>query len=368
MANSQLIQGAADSASNFVDIGKAFEEGRLESGAGDALAKRLEEDRRNSIEMKNYVNSLEQIDVAKVEESMRPEVNDFLIKSRNEYADAARKASKLDAADPGYMEAVATMNRVNGSFKNLSTQLDGFKLKRDQYMTDTKNNSISNASKGIEKLNALYKNNDFDIVIGPNGDFTIANGGEYVPFTDFDKDTDYNYSLKNYAFTDQIMGLMEKANTFANPIIGDKGAYSRFDYQLSSFFRDMSSEDLASVVEDDLLGGGRALSETKEFLDYEMETDLDLMLPENQDKLILWVQDWYMKSLNTTALSAKKSKENDYRRELVNKFNDKYKGVDLMVDYSKDASEKELIDLRNYVIAQSKLRLVADPLDALDGP
>ena len=161
MGNNQLIKGAGDSAKKFVDIRKSYNEtgGQDTKYSMQRLQDQVYEERQNEIEMKNFVNSMQEIDVAKVEESMRPEVNDFLIKSRNEYAEAARLATKLDAGDPNYIKAVATMNRVNGSFQNLSKQLDSFKTKRTQFMTDTKNNSISAASdKAL--LDSIYKNNE----------------------------------------------------------------------------------------------------------------------------------------------------------------------------------------------------------------
>ena len=322
MGNNQLIKGAGDSAKKFVDIRKSYNEtgGQDTKYSMQRLQDQVYEERQNEIEMKNFVNSMQEIDVAKVEESMRPEVNDFLIKSRNEYAEAARLATKLDAGDPNYIKAVATMNRVNGSFQNLSKQLDSFKTKRTQFMTDTKNNSISAASdKAL--LDSIYKNNDFDIIIGPNGDFTLAVDNEYVPFSDFDKDTKYNYHLKNFVFGDQIMALTEKANTFANPIIGDDGAYARFNYQLSSFFRNMDDEDLASVLEDDIIGNGVPLIMTESYKEFDAMLGGLGLAPENRSQLLAWTQNYYMQGLNATSLSAKKAKERSYNQQLQAKKN-----------------------------------------------
>ena len=115
MANKALIQGAGKAAGQFVDVGQAFmagvmvpmtEQQRIQQAQARYNA------RMDEAELKNYVNSMEDIDVAKIEESMRPEVNDFLIANKNEYANAARIASQADADSQAYQEAVTTKNRI----------------------------------------------------------------------------------------------------------------------------------------------------------------------------------------------------------------------------------------------------------------
>jgi len=139
MANNTLIQGAGIAAGGaktggFTDIGGAFMAGALNMSpqAQMAIRQNIYNKRQDAIELKNYVNNMGDINVNKVEESMRPEVNDFLIKQRNEYAEAAKMASKLDAEDPAYAEAISKMNSINASFKSLSENLDKFKTNREQ--------------------------------------------------------------------------------------------------------------------------------------------------------------------------------------------------------------------------------------------
>ena len=69
MANSNLIKGAGTSASSFGDLGGGFNAG-LKTGSTltdmqtRALNSRLYQERQDEVELKNYVNSMDTVDVA----------------------------------------------------------------------------------------------------------------------------------------------------------------------------------------------------------------------------------------------------------------------------------------------------------------
>jgi hypothetical protein len=312
MANQNLITGAGIAADKFVNPGTSFTAGaavgsQISDMARIAMQQNLYQKRQDEVEMKNYVNSFDgdQFNVAKVEESMRPEVNDYLIKSRNEYSEAAKLASKLDAEDPRYAEAIATMNRINNSFENLSTGLDGIKNKRTKFYEDVKNNTISEAS-DVSKLNSLYKDPDFDIVIGPSGDITLNHNGEYVALESFDDDTEYNYFLINNEGFNNIMTLTDKAQKGGAKIEG--GLEQNYQYQLNQMFNTMGREDMESMLYDTVI------SDTP--LNLRPDFDTALLDIENDQALRKWLSNTYLQSLKTVAKGSYDQKRAEANRKI----------------------------------------------------
>ena len=327
--NASLIQGAGTAAGGrtggFVDVSGAFMKGATQPMTQLQMMnmrRKMYDRRRNEIELKNYVNSLEDIDLAKVEDSMRDEVSSFLIQNRNRYAEAAKIASRTDADNPEYMDAVREMNKIKSSFKNLSSNLDTFKKNREQFYEDVKNNSISDAS-NVDALNALYKNNDYDIVIDPFGSFSIFTEGEYVPLSDFTEDTDYNYHLKNSEGFNAIMDLTNKVHKAGVKLEG--GARDIVSRNLSVLFNNMGQEDLMSMVYDNMLDSKIPIIDRDDFND-------DLLSIENEDQLRTYLHDVFLEGLeavgessfNTNSVSSKKKKRRSSGGGSSN-FN-KYKG------------------------------------------
>ena len=303
MANQSLIKGAGIAADTFANIQGGYNAG-LQTGydaKAVAMALRQAQYQRNKdeAELKNYVNSMDTIDVAKVEPGMRDEVNNFLISNRNKYAKAARTASELDADDPAYMKAISTMNEINGSFKALSENLDLFKQKREQYYDDTKNNRISEASiinGNTDNLNSLFKNNDFDIVIEPTGTFQINHDGDYIPFSDFEKDTAYNYHLVNNVGFNQIMDLTNKAQNGGAKI--ENALETNYKYQLNGMFNTMGREDMMSMIYDTVISDTPLNMVPGNGWD---DSYLDI---ENDKQLRAWLANTYLEGLKKVAIGS----------------------------------------------------------------
>ena len=334
MANSQLITGAKDSASNFVDVGGAVMEGVLtpeNPSVARNQARIMQQRMANQVELQNYVTNMDTIEINKVEESMKPEVNDFLIKSRNEYAAAAKIASKTDAEDPAYREAVETMNRVNTSFKSLSTNLDQFKVRREQFYTDFEDGNISDSNSlgTTDRLTALYKDEDYDIVVDPYGGFTIqAEDGEYIPISAFNEDTDYNYSLKNYTGFNELNTLVKQAND-GQVVIGDDTNLKRnYTYKINSMLNGMNREDLLSLVYDDPMDATVALVDRDDFED-------DLLLIENQNALKDWVAQEYIEDLQSVAKESAQLKYNKDNKPTKAELKDRATEKKLLADVNK---------------------------------
>jgi len=317
MANKSLILGAGQAAGTFNNAQSGFNAGMAQSGPTEiammAMRDAMYKARQDEVELKNYVGSMETIDVSKVEESMRPEVNQFLIKNRNDYAAAAKKASELDASDPGYLEAVNKMNSIDAAFKNLSANMDGFKNKRDQYYEDDRNNSISQAS-NRESLDAMFKNSEYDIVINPTGGFSIGTGENYVDYSEFDKDGDYNYFLVNNEGFNNIMTLTNKAQNGAAKIEG--GLEDNYRYQLNQMFNTMGREDMESMVYDTVISDVPLNMVRDEDGKSTNGWSDDLLLIENDSKLRKWLSENYLKSLKQVAAGSYAQKRAEANRKI----------------------------------------------------
>ena len=327
MANETLIKGAGFASGGletggFVNLQSAYVQGMntpMSEIGRRALQEAAYKRKQDEVELKNYVNKLEDVEIGKVEDSMRPEVTQFLVDNKNNYAEAARLAADLDADDPAYMEAVSEMNRINSAFKSLSKNLDLFKEKRTQFYDDVRNNSISKGS-NLDALNSLFKNSDYAVEIDEYGNLSVENDGEYVPMTDFEEDTEYNYFLTDAEDFNKLMKLTETATSGAVKIQG--GLEQNYRYQLNGLFNTMGREDLMSMMYDTVISN-TPLKDREDF-------DQGLFDIEREGELREWLSNTYMDSLKTVAASAAKQKEirnrpKPTRGEIVN--NQKIKKV-----------------------------------------
>jgi hypothetical protein len=306
MGNDTLIKGASlayggNQTGGFLNPQAGYVQGvntPMSELGQQAMREAAYKRRQDEIELKNYVNSMETVDLAKVEESMRPEVTEFLVANKKNYAEAARLASDLDADDPMYMKAVSEMNQIDAAFKALSGNLDMFKKKRTEFYDDVKANNISKAS-NKDALNSMFKNSDYAIEIDEFGALSIENDGEYVPMTDFEEDTEYNYFLTDNEDFTKLMDLTNSANSGATVISG--GLEQSYKYKLNGIFNTMGREDLMSMMYDTVINDV-PLKDREDF-------DLGLFEVEREDELREWLSDTYMNSLKTVAASSAKQKE-----------------------------------------------------------
>ena len=292
------MTGAGIAASSFNNLQEGYNKGMAASGPTEiamaSMREQMYKARQDEVELKNYVNGMENIDVSKVEESMRPELNAWLIKNRNEYAAAAKRASKLDADHPDYLTSVNKMNEIDAAFKNASAKFDGFKNKRDQYYEDDRNNSISLAA-DRENLDAMFKNSEYDIVMKPDGSFVINNGeNEYIDYSEFEKDGKYNYFLVNNEGFNGIMNLTNNAQQGATKIEG--GLEQNYLYKLNQMFNTMGREDIESMLYDTVISDV-PLNKDENF-------NPELLQVENDNALRKWMSETYLEKLKIVANGA----------------------------------------------------------------
>ena len=152
--NKALIQGAYSSAPKF----QSYRIGRKDDDLSRQMRmQRMYEDR----EVRKYIENLGPgAEVDKLPGSMQEPVTNFLNDNRMRYGQLARIAAKAPAGSPQYMKVRSEMNKIQGRFKNLSSQLDNFKNLKQEYLSDFDEGIISKGSKDAT-LKQLFKTDDY---------------------------------------------------------------------------------------------------------------------------------------------------------------------------------------------------------------
>ena len=126
--NQALIQASKGTGEQFIDYGAVLQP------AVKGMMRDLE---IADNKMASFVNSLPPgANIEKLPEGMRPEVERYLRDSKNEYAEAAKVASKLSPSDAGYREAVDRMNSIKTGFVNLNKNLEAHLANRVEFIQD----------------------------------------------------------------------------------------------------------------------------------------------------------------------------------------------------------------------------------------
>ena len=212
MGNNTLIKGAATSAKNFVDIGASFRGGvaAAESSipSSGAIPKTVRDNDRYQEIVNQHMNKMKtDIDLTSFSNAENKSIRNFLLAERSKYAEAAKQIAKIeDRTSDEYMSLQDTMNGVNNSFVNLSSQLQSYKKSKVEYAEDQLNNSLS---KGMDP----EQNRQAMIMYG----FYDADG---------DKKSDSNYDapfkiLENGKLGFDIDGKLIDYNEMPAPIYKD---------------------------------------------------------------------------------------------------------------------------------------------------
>ena len=98
--------------------------------------------------MGNFIDNMPaNIDIAKVPQSMRPQLGKYLVEAKNEYFENAKLASSNSPNSPIYMEAVDRMNEITQSFANLNNDFNKLKELKYQAIEDFDNGMISEGNR-----------------------------------------------------------------------------------------------------------------------------------------------------------------------------------------------------------------------------
>ena len=152
-ANQALIQASRGTGEQFIDYGAVLQ---------PVVKGMMRELEIADNKMASFVNSLPPgANIEKLPQGMRPEVERYLRDSKNEYAEAAKVASKLSPSDAGYREAVDKMNSIKTGFMNLNKNLEAHLANRVEFIQDKDDLSTSLRGNDNVFLTSVYAG-DYD--------------------------------------------------------------------------------------------------------------------------------------------------------------------------------------------------------------
>ena len=269
---------------------QAFQSG-LNSGLQGAAvqqAKRAQAANAVNNKVSSYINQLNSdIDLSGLTESQNQAVSNYLVKERNEYAQAASAISKIeDPSSEAYLEARDKMNSIRRSFGNLASQLNNYKQDKVSYLKDFDNKRISvgNDIGSLSNAAKLYTD-EGDMGIGRGGQLTFYNeaGGDYESYSTMQKPF-----LKDFKAADSILQLNESVYSSGQYLNGARKNMIR--NKMKNMINSGGRDTLLSLASDDfMIEGGLNIQ------------DPSMFEPGNEDLLSDMVLNRYMDALSDTA-------------------------------------------------------------------
>lgn len=186
MVNNALIQGAAKTGKQFLDVGAAAAKGLsgYNSGSATPANDRAAKNKAIQSNVNNYMSNLKtDMDFTSFSPEETRTMRNFLMSQRTEYANAAKEAAKLgDTSSPEYMQYVDVMQNVNNSFKNMASQIGAYKKGKVDYAENQLSGMYSNGNGDANKNAAIIYgfadvDNDGKKDPGMNAPFKILQGG-----------------------------------------------------------------------------------------------------------------------------------------------------------------------------------------------
>jgi len=235
--NQALIQASRGTGEQFIDYGAVIQP------AVKGMMRKLE---IADNKMASFVNSLPpDANIEKLPEGMRPEVERYLRDSKNEYAEAAKVASKLSPSDAGYREAVDKMNSIKTGFVNLNKNLEAHLANRVEFIQDKDDLSGSLLDNDNIFLTSVYA--------GDYEGFKVT-GGE-LEF--LDKSTNKykrNSEFPQYSLTDAVGANKITDLRFSARKNGLQGIIDTEGYQMgvSNLFKGLGAQGVIDMAFDGL--------------------------------------------------------------------------------------------------------------------
>lgn len=207
-ANQALIQASRGTGEQFIDYGAVLQ---------PVVKGMMRELEIADNKMASFVNSLPPgANIEKLPEGMRPEVERYLRDSKNEYAEAAKVASKLSPSDAGYREAVDKMNSIKTGFMNLNKNLEAHLANRVEFIQDKDDLSGSLSGNDNIFLTSVYAG-DYDgfKVTGGELEFLDKSTNKYRRNSEFPQ-----YSLTDVIGADGVAKIFDNERNLGNKGLG----------------------------------------------------------------------------------------------------------------------------------------------------
>jgi hypothetical protein len=207
-ANQALIRASRGTGEQFIDYGAVLQ----------PVVKGMMRDLEIADnKMASFVNSLPPgANIEKLPQGMRPEVERYLRDSKNEYAEAAKVASKLSPSDAGYREAVDKMNSIKTGFMNLNKNLEAHLANRVEFIQDKDDLSTSLRGNDNVFLTSVYAG-DYDgfKVTGGELEFLDKSTNKYKRNSEFPQ-----YSLTDVVGADGVAKIFDTERNLGNKGLG----------------------------------------------------------------------------------------------------------------------------------------------------
>ena len=207
-ANQALIRASRGTGEQFIDYGAVLQ---------PVVKGMMRELEIADNKMASFVNSLPPgANIEKLPEGMRPEVERYLRDSKNEYAEAAKVASKLSPSDAGYREAVDKMNSIKTGFMNLNKNLEAHLANRVEFIQDKDDLSTSLPKNDNVFLTSVYAG-DYDgfKVTGGELEFLDKSTNKYKRNSEFPQ-----YSLTDVIGADGVAKIFDTERNLGNKGLG----------------------------------------------------------------------------------------------------------------------------------------------------
>lgn len=214
MADKELLQsyGKLAATKGFVDYGAKISGGRaLDRIARDAKNAAIDRENKNAAIKSGIAQNMakmdDNVDLTAYTVEEQKGIRNFTAAERSRYAFAANEISKIDdTTSPEYRYYADMMNEVNNSFKNLKTQLDGYKADKVQFMQGVESDLWSAGNENFDKAASIYGVNEpTTFVIGDGGNIGFGVGEEVINYSDFNKPFAKDFKTVNT--------ILEKTNT-----------------------------------------------------------------------------------------------------------------------------------------------------------
>ena len=235
-----------------------------------------------------YIDALDtNVDITELTETQQKAVTNYLVKQRNEYANAASMIAKIeDPSSPMYSELRDKINGIQMSFKNLAGQVNSYKKDKASYLKDFDNNLISDGN----ELSTLSESAN---LYTDGADLGVGAGGGLV-FWNQNKETYSSYNqmpkpfLKDFGAADQLLQMNSSVYSSGRSLTGARKNMMR--QKLNNIISKGGRSSLLSMASDDfIMEGGLGIQ------------DPELLKPGNEDALKQAVMDSYMEVLSNSA-------------------------------------------------------------------
>jgi len=262
MANKQTKRRAANPYERFVDVGAAFNKGLMaaaEAGINATVnpigAVKNDYERR----LQTYLNKLpEGTDLTAIPDRYRGQIQDFLIKQKQNYVQIARDLDDYEVGSDEYLLMQQEMNNIKNSFVNLDAQFKKYGENKGKIIEDIESNATSLYGENQANVNLLRSmyNEELDLSIDDQGRINFSGDDGTILYDDAP-----GYELKSYKAAEAIVKMSERAYTRGIDMQPGDPVYNSSKNAISIGIDQGGKNTLMSLIHDGLIGNKKLIDD-----------------------------------------------------------------------------------------------------------